>query len=184
MTDDTALVALPTLRVALHPAARMSELAAWPSTEAAARDALGRVTGIVPAEAPGRTAGDANGQVMTLARRRWLVVHRTGDGGPDALRAAVDATIGAVFDLSAARAGFHLSGAHALTLASKLAPVDFDLPRHAPGCVVQTGEAHGIGRLLCRDAPRTFRLFVERSHAGAMADRLRAEAAEFGPAPT
>lgn len=148
------------------------QVAVWPGAEAAAAMALQRVAITLPA-VPGQVGEDAGGTAMAIAPGRWLVEF-AGGSLPD-----LPAAVGAVTDLAHGRRSFLVSGRQALALVAKLAPVDFDLPRHGPGSVVQTGSAHGIPFSLWRRDAASFVLHVETSLAHDFALSLAAEAEEF-----
>lgn len=157
------------LRIAPRLARGLVQLTAWPGQAAALSEAVGMA---LPAQL-GAVASDARGVAMALAPGRWLV-EMSGNALP-----VVPPEIGAATDLSHARVSLAVSGPQALALASKLVAVDFDLPRHGPGSVVQTGSAHSTPFTLRRDGPDAFVLYVEASYARDFAATLAAEAAEF-----
>ena len=88
--------------------------------------------------------------------------------------------MGAVTDLSHARVAVRIEGNDALALASKLAPVDFDLPRHGSGSVIQTGSAHTIPITLWRRSAECFVILSERSYASSLWQAIADDGAEFG----
>ena len=148
------------------------QLSAWPGQLQAAMDVM-QAHGISLSDRIGGVCEGAGTVTMAIAPGRWLI--ETGDGSIPALAPET----GVVTDLSHARESFALSGALAPQLASKIAPVDFDLPRHGPGSVIQTGSGHSIPFTLWRRADGGFVLYVEGSYARDFAHSLAAEAEEF-----
>lgn len=174
-----AIVTQPQLRIIAATAVRLAEVAAWPATEAELRKRLAQFTGIAVPGTPGQSAGGARYRVMMPARGRWMIAADASEALARGLRGAIDARLGAVVDLSAARVGFHLEGRHARDLIAKLVPVDLDLARFGPGCVFQSGATHHIDVLVVREAAERFTLYAESSYWRAIVEKLRAESREF-----
>lgn len=148
------------------------QVAAWPGTGASVTEAL-RSLGIDLPTVPGQVRDSTGGVAMALAPGRWLV--ETPGDPPE----KIPAEIGAITDLTHARESFHVRGRQALDLVSKIAPVDFGLPRHGAGSVVQTGSGHSTPFTLWHQEPDVFVVYVERSYAADFAHGLAAEAEEF-----
>lgn len=157
------------LEIAARAPGALVQLTAWPGQGAALAEAVG----LALPRRVGEVSAGAGGLAMALAPGRWLVELSGG------MLPVVPPETGAVTDLGHARASFAVTGPQALALVAKLVAVDFDLPRHGPGSVVQTGSAHSTPFTLRRDAPDAFVLYVEASYASDFAESLAAEAAEF-----
>jgi len=150
----------------------LAMVAAWPRSVAQVA-AASSARGIDLPEATGQSTERSGGAAMALAPGRWLVEPSEG-ALPD-----LPADIGTVTDLTHARKSYVVAGPLSTALVSKIAPLDFDLPRHGAGCVVQTGSAHSTPFTLWRRAADSFVLYVESSYARDFAHSLAAEAEEF-----
>ncbi|MEO8847790.1 MAG: sarcosine oxidase subunit gamma family protein [Casimicrobiaceae bacterium] len=168
--------------------ARMSVAAAWNVQGDATRTTLpadfARMFGVPLPQAPNTTfravaatgfahsTGAAQGGrliALWLGPRSWLLVESTRDAKPaqlvdfDGHRDALNASGGALFDVSASRVAFTLRGAHAGDVLARGCPLDFGLQAFAPGTCAQSvfGPVSTLFyRHIARDA---FTLLVARS---------------------
>jgi sarcosine oxidase subunit gamma len=125
---------------------------------------------------------------LWLAPTSWLLV--AGGASPlhdfGAKRDALNAMGGALFDLSASRVAWTVSGIHAATVLAKGCPLDFHPRAFAPGTCAQSLFGH-VNALFVNDGD-AFTLFVARSFAADVWHALTESAAQYGydvrpPAP-
>ena len=124
-------------------------------------------------------------RVFWLGPTSWLLLARgpVTDSHPLARlavqREAVNHAAGALFDLSAARVAWQLSGPRAATVLASGCPLDLH-PRVFPaGACAQSLFGH-VGALVVCGAEREFSLFVARSLAGEAWWALCATGAQYG----
>ncbi|MDA0923056.1 MAG: hypothetical protein O3A97_00525 [Proteobacteria bacterium] len=170
--EATARLVGPALSVTVVPLERVTLLAVWPDRLAEAAAHLAE-KGLNLLGSTGAVGQGAGGTALALAPGRWLIL--SGGDLPDLLP-----EMGALIDLSHARAAVCIEGGDALALAAKIASVDFDLPRYGPGSVLQTGSAHTIPVTLWRQAMDRFIMIAERSYAASLWHAIADEGAEFG----
>ncbi len=179
IAGEPQIIRGPGLSIEEHRIAGLFVAAAWPHTLEAYIETADRATGLRIAPRPGDVVATDDLVAMTIAFGRWLV--EVADGGlGETLRTAVAPATGTVTDLSHARTAFRITGTQACEVARKLAPVDFDRPRHGPGHVIQTGSHHSVDLTLYRRAADDFVVYVERSYGWAFWHTLAAESVEFG----
>ncbi|MEO6929879.1 MAG: sarcosine oxidase subunit gamma family protein [Casimicrobiaceae bacterium] len=167
--------------------ARVSVAAAWNVQGDATRSTLpadfARMFGVPLPRAPNTTfrtvaaaavqsAGMAEADhliALWLGSRSWLLVESTRDAKPaklvdfDVHRDALNASGGALFDVSASRVAFTLRGVHAGDVLARGCPLDFHTQAFAPGTCAQSvfGPVSALFyRHVARDA---FTLLVARS---------------------
>ena len=147
-------------------------------------DAAQRQFGTALPAVPNTTARSGALHALWLGPRSWLVV--TGD--PSALadltarRDAFNAAGGALFDVSASRIAWAISGPHATDALARGCPLDFHPRAFAVGACAQSLYGH-VGLLVVkRDESPTFTLLVARSYARDVWHSLLVAAAPFGVA--
>lgn len=151
-----------------------AQVQAWAGEQANLADALARIGVQLP---DGQSFMETRGRLCgRIAPGRYLVLSETTVAD---VQAAVPGTVGAVADLSHARAGLRLAGASVEALMAKAAAIDFRAAAFPPGHLAQTA-IHHMGCLVLRRADDTFDLFVPTSFAVAFADWLTDAAREFG----
>lgn len=150
------------------------QIQAWPGKKAELAAALAPA-GIRLSEK--QTFTEADGRLCGhIAPGRFLVFSA---GTLEDVAAAIPAVIGAATDLSHARAGIRISGAHVEPLMAKAAAIDFSAAAFPPGRLAQTS-IHHMGCLVLRRADDVFDLFVLTSFAVAFAEWVIDAAREFG----
>lgn len=135
--------------------------------------------------APNTIARGPRWWLSWLGPRSWLAMAPLASSADaplpafEAAREAIVAAGGALFDVSAARAGWSIAGAPAATVLAKLCPLDFD-PRAFPadGCA-QSVLGH-MNALYLREATDAFTLLVARSYARDAWHALCAASAQYG----
>jgi sarcosine oxidase, subunit gamma len=147
-------------------------------------DAAQRQFGTALPAAPNTTARSGALHALWLGPRSWLLV--TGD--PEALadltarRDAFNAAGGALFDVSASRIAWTISGQHATDVLMRGCPLDFHPRAFAAGACAQSLYGH-VGLLVVkRDETPAFTLMVARSYARDVWHSLLVAAAPFGAA--
>lgn len=154
----------------------IAQIAAWPDSLSAVREALRSATGIEP-PALGRFALDGSAILAALAPGRFLVLHEDADLVRD-IEAAVPASSGAVTDLGHARTILRLSGDAVVPLLAKGVMLDLDPRAFPPGALAQTF-LHHMDVLLLRHEERTFDLALFRGFAVSLAEWLADAGLEF-----
>lgn len=119
-----------------------------------------------------------NATLMELAPGRWWLVSQE-PGLARELERGIDAGLGAVVDLSDARAVLQVSGPAILDLMSRLVPLDFDAERLSPGHTAETVAGH-VNVTLRRTAPDRVEIYVFRGFARSFVHSVRQAAAAFG----
>jgi len=119
-----------------------------------------------------------NATVLSLAPGRWWLVSAQ-PGLARELERGIDPGLGAVVDLSDARAVLQVSGTATIELMSRLVPLDFGAERLAPGTCAETVAGH-IGVTLHRTGPDCIELYVFRGFARSFVHSIRQAAAAFG----
>jgi len=125
---------------------------------------------------------------LWLGPGSWLLVLRNGAslGDFDASRAGLNATGGALFDVSDSRVAWTISGTRAATVLAKGCPLDFHPAVFRAGMCAQSLLGH-IGALFVKEAD-AFTVMVARSFARDVWHALTGAAAQYGyevlpPAP-
>jgi len=156
--------------IAPHEPAELWLIALWPGSflNDAARE-LG-----LP-NRPGAVAADGETVRMAVALGRWLIEAPPGTPPP-----VLKSEMGSVTGLGHGLSGFTVSGPNAPLLMRKMAPVDLELPRHAPPCVVRTASSHSVALTMRREADDRFVLYVERTYGLDFLDFLVAEVKKLG----
>ena len=153
-------------------------------------DAALRQFGSALPAAPNTTARSGALHALWLGPHSWLLV--TGD--PSALadltarRDAFNAAGGALFDVSASRVAWTISGPHATDLLARGCPLDLHPRAFGVGACAQSLYGHVGVLLVKRNETPAFTLMVARSYARDVWHSLLVAAAPFGatidaPAP-
>jgi len=152
-------------------------------------DAARALFGVGLPTMPNTTASSQDFRVLWLGPKSWLLVARGGLPLVDcaAKREALNAAGGALFDVSAARIAWTLSGTYAATVLAKGCPLDLDARVFEPGHCAQSLYGH-VGVLLVRNDASAFTLMVARSYARDVWHAMLHAAAPYGadlrpPAP-
>ena len=147
-------------------------------------DAAQRQFGSTLPAAPNTTARSGALHALWLGPRSWLLV--TGD--PSALadltarRDAFSAAGGALFDVSASRVAWTISGPHAPDVLARGCPLDFHPRAFGAGACAQSLYGH-VGALVVKhDETPAFTLMVARSYARDVWHSLLVAATPFGAA--
>lgn len=149
-----------------------------------------RVFGVSLPPVPNTIAAVEALTALWLGPRSWLLV--SGGASPlvdfDAKRNAVNAAGGALFDVSATRVGWRISGPRAATVLAKGCPLDFHPRAFAAGTCAQSLFGHVNALFVKHDDAPTFTLMVARSYACDVWHALTESAAQYGydvqpPAP-
>jgi sarcosine oxidase subunit gamma len=101
-----------------------------------------------------------------LGPESWLLVLRGASPRPDlsAARASIHAAKGALFDVSAGRVAYAVTGARAAALLATRCPLDFHAATFPVATCAQSLLGH-VGALYYRRGPEDFVLMVARSYA-------------------
>jgi sarcosine oxidase, subunit gamma len=153
-------------------------------------DEARRLFGIALPVAPNTVA---RGEALTafwLGPASWLLV--AGGAAPlvdfNATRDALNAAGGALFDVSASRVAWRISGPHAVTVLAKGCPLDFHPRAFAERTCAQSVYGHANAHFVREDEAETFTMMVARSFARDVWHALTTAAAQYGynirtPAP-
>lgn len=162
------------IRIAPLTGVSAAQIQAWPGKRETLQTALAPVGVTLP---KGRALIDTGRRLCgRIAPGRFLVL---ADGSLAEIAAAVRPEVGALADLSHARAGVRVSGPKVEDLLSKGAAIDFDPAAFPPGTLAQTA-IHHMGTLILRRGDDVFDLFVLTSFALSFAEWLTDASREFG----
>lgn len=162
------------IRIAPIAGLASAQIQAWPGKRGELTTALAPLGLRLP---EGQTFDVGDGRLCgRIAPGRYLVLSE--DAIAD-VQAAVPGAVGAVADLSHARAGVRIAGASVEALMAKAAAIDFSAAAFPPGRLAQTS-VHHMGCLVLRRADDVFDLHVPTSFAVSFADWLTDAAREFG----
>lgn len=120
--------------------------------------------------------------VLWLGPRSWLLIASGASLLTDfaAKRDALNAADGAMFDVSASRIAWTISGPHTATVLATGCPLDFHPHAFPPGTCAQSLYGH-VGALIVRhDDATAFTLMVSRSYARDVWHALLEAAAQYG----
>jgi sarcosine oxidase subunit gamma len=138
--------------------------------------------------APNTIARNDAVTALWLGPQSWLLVSRNGASRADfdVCRAALNATGGALFDVSDSRVAWTISGTHAGAVLAKGCPLDFHARAFRAGTCAQSLLGH-VTALFVKDAD-VFTVMVARSFARDVWHALTGAAAQYGyevapPAP-
>ena len=142
-------------------------------------DEVERMFGVSLPIAPNSMARTDAVTALWLGPSSWLLVA----GGPSALidfnakRDALNAVRGALFDVSASRVAWTVSGPRAATVLAKSCPLDFHPRAFAAGTCAQSLLGHVNALFIKHDDTPTFTVMVARSYARDVWHSLRNAAA-------
>jgi sarcosine oxidase, subunit gamma len=137
-------------------------------------------------QAPNTATADRNMTMLWLGPRSWLLVESRRPELPpmladlDRSRDAVNAAGGALFDVSASRVAYRVSGTHAEVVLAKSCPLDFDRAVFPAGACAQSLFGRMNALVYRPDAASTFLLLVARSLAGDAWRLLCRSSAQYG----
>lgn len=123
---------------------------------------------------------------LWLGPRSWLLVESSTLRGPskltgfEARRDALNAPGGALFDVSASRVGYRISGAHATAVLAKSCPLDFDADVFPAGGCAQSVFGHVNALFYRPNATPAFLMLVARSLARDAWRLLCRSSAQYG----
>jgi len=151
-------------------------------THASFADAVPRLFGVALPLAPNTIATSDALSAVWLGPRSWLLV--AGSDSPlvdyAGKRDAMNEVGGALFDVSASRLAWKLSGPRAVNVLANGCPLDFHPSAFATGSCAQSLLGH-VGALFVRhDDTPTFTVLVARSFAGDAWHALLTSAAQHG----
>ena len=135
--------------------------------------------------APNTTAHSAEWTALWLGPRSWLLIrdpHRD-PLSPDAFlgaRDALNAQCGALFDTSASRVAFAVSGPRSVNVLARSCPIDLHAKAFSGGSCAQTVLGHANVLLYKPDSTATIIAMVARSFARDVWYTLCASAAQYG----
>jgi sarcosine oxidase, subunit gamma len=135
---------------------------------------------------PNTTSAASPLTALWLGPRSWLLVESPGSPGPsklagfEARRDAVNALGGALFDVSAGRVGYRISGAHAAAVLAKSCPLDFDADAFPAGGCAQSVFGRVNALFYRHDAAPAFLMLVARSLARDTWRLLCRSSAQYG----
>jgi sarcosine oxidase, subunit gamma len=140
-----------------------------------------RLFGVALPLAPGTTARTDHVAALWLGPASWLLVAGAASPLVDyaAKRDAVNAAGGALFDLSASRVAWTISGPRAADVLAKGCPLDFHPRVFAAGACAQSILGH-VNVLIERRDESTFTAMVARSFARDLWQALCETSAQYG----
>lgn len=152
----------------------VAQIQIWPGKRDAVAASLAPIGITLP---EGQAVSEREGRLTgRIAPGRYLVFDTKTVAD---VAAAVPSELGAVADLSHARAGVRISGPAVEDLLAKGTAIPFDRDVFAPGTLAQTS-IHHIGVLILRRGDTVFDLFVLASFALSFGEWLTDAAREFG----
>jgi sarcosine oxidase subunit gamma len=156
------------------------------AAQATFADCARQLFGAALPQRPNTTASDADLTKLWLGPRSWLLVerHRSGQSPMladiDRTRDAVNAAGGALFDVSASRVAYRVSGTHAEVVLGKSCPLDFELAAFPAGGCAQSLLGRMNALYYRPDARATFLVLVARSLARDAWRLLCRSSAQYG----
>lgn len=154
------------------------QVAAWPDSEQALIEAVGKVMGLELNGKPGSGALSKTGFAFGIAPGKFLVISDDENLEPKLLK-AIPSEMGTVTDLSHGRTAIRITGPKAEWVLSKLFAVDFALKAFPFASGVST-KHHEIFAQIQRTGPEQFDLYVFRSFARSFWHTLTRAAEEVG----
>jgi sarcosine oxidase subunit gamma len=145
-------------------------------------DDVWRLFGVALPQAPNTTAASDALTALWLGPTSWLLVAGSASPLADfaATREALNARGGALFDLTASRVAWTISGAHAATVLATSCPLDLHPRAFAAGTCAQSVLGHINALIVKRDLTPTFTVLVARSFARDVWHALCLSAAQHG----
>lgn len=145
-------------------------------------DEVQRVFGVALPLAPNTTAATDALTALWLGPTSWLLVAGSASPPADfaATRDALNARGGALFDLTASRVAWTISGAHAATVLAKGCPLDLHSRTFSTGTCAQSVLGHVSTLIAKRDETPAFTVLVGRSFAPDVWRALCMWAAPYG----
>ena len=145
-------------------------------------DEVQRAFGVALPLAPNTTAATDALTTLWLGPTSWLLVAGSASPLADfaATRDALNARGGALFDLTASRVGWTVSGAHAATVLAASCPLDFHPRAFVAGTCAQSILGHISVLIVKRDETPAFTVLVARSFARHAWHALCGSAAQHG----
>jgi sarcosine oxidase subunit gamma len=145
-------------------------------------EAARRLFGVALPMAPNASAKAGALTALWLGPTSWLLVAGEGCAPADfaAKRDALNAAGGALFDLTASRVAWTLSGPQAATVLAKHCPLDFHPRAFGEGACAQSVLGQVDATFYKRDAAPSFTVIVARSLARDAWWALCASAAQYG----
>lgn len=141
-----------------------------------------RAFGVTLPQAPNTIVATDALTALWLGPTSWLLV--AGGASPlvdfAAKRDAMNAQGGALFDLTASRVAWTVSGAHAATVLATSCPLDFHPRAFVAGACAQSVLGHINAVIVKRDETATFTVMVARSFARDLWHVLSLSAARHG----
>jgi sarcosine oxidase subunit gamma len=145
-------------------------------------DDVWRLFGVALPQAPNTTAASDALTALWQGPTSWLLVAGSASPLADfaATRDALNAQGGALFDLTASRVAWTVSGAHAATVLATSCPLDLHPRAFAPGTCAQSVLGHINALIVKRDETPAFTVLVGRSFARDVWRALCVSAAQHG----
>ena len=149
-------------------------------------DCAQRLVGASLPQAPNTATANRSMTTLWLGPRSWLSVESRRPELPPVLadidrsRDAVNAAGGALFDVSASRVAWRVSGTHAEVVLAKSCPLDFDRAVFPAGACAQSLFGRMNALIYRPDAGSTFLLLVARSMARDAWRLLCRSSAQYG----
>ncbi len=148
----------------------LAQVGAWPETIQAVEQQLASLLGTSLPSEPGQSLTNNKQLVMAIAPGTYFV-ESDEPGIADRLAKIIKPDMGAVTDLTDARAALNISGPGAERVLSTGLAIDLSLSEFPIQRVTQSG-FDGIGVIIRRVAKQEFDLYVYASFAKALSDRL------------
>jgi len=144
-------------------------------------DQARRLFGVALPLSPGTIARNEAATALWFGPASWLLLSPLASSpfaDFDAKREALGAAGGALFDVTASRIAWTISGPHADSVLAKSCPLDFDQRAFAPGTCAQSLLGHVPALFVRSDA--AFTVLVGRSFARDVWRALTEAAAQYG----
>lgn len=152
------------------------QIAAWPETLHSVGLTATKLAGCDAAPAPGRAVFEGTRTLMRVEPLKWWVLSEAPQDASSL--PALEATQGAVLDLSHSRTWLRVSGDKAAPLLNHFLPINLS-DRAFPAGSVATTAMHHIGVTLWRDED-AFNLLLPRSFASSLFELFTDSASQYG----
>jgi sarcosine oxidase, subunit gamma len=139
-------------------------------------EAVQHVLGIALPTIPNTTTRNRDVVALWLGPRSWLLLAESSTPRLDRFeetRDAINTVEGALFDVSASRVAFRVSGAHATSVLASSCPLDLHPRAFAAGACAQSVLGHVNALFYKEDEAPTFVVLVARSFARDVGQALR-----------